>query len=178
MLGVDVATAARLLRKKQTDGNTVSKSVKLLGLDRQEFYIRLARNAKIKEFVSPNPRVLGMMKQLRAKGIKVALHTNSGKELAKKTLGALGIGRDCYDLLVTSDDTEPKPSPAGYRFILHAMGAKPAEAVYVGDRFEVEIEPAKRIGMRTVLVGKANRANQVDYVVARPEKVEEILRME
>ncbi len=176
MLSVDVATAANLLREKQAAGKTVSKSVELLGLDRRDFYRRLARKVKIKEFVSPNPRVIGMLRRLRANGIKVVLHTNSGSELAKKMLNTLGIGRDCYDLLVTSDDTEPKPSLAGYRFILRATRARAREVVYVGDRFKVEVEPAKRLGMKTVLVGKVKKEAQwADYVVTRPEKVEELL---
>lgn len=176
MLGVDVATAANLLRKKQAAGKTVSKSVELLGLDRREFYGRLAREVKIEEFVSPNPRVVGMLKRLRKRGIKVVLHTNSGSELAKKTLNTLRVSHNCFDLLVTSDDTEPKPSLAGYRFILSATRARAREAVYVGDRFEVEIEPAKRLGMRTILVGRANKkAQRADRAVTRPEKVEELL---
>jgi len=179
MLGVDVATAANMLRRKQAAGNTVSKSVDLLGLDRRKFYRRLARKVEIKEFVSSNPSVVGMLTRLRANGIKVVLHTNSGSELAKKTLNALGIGRDCFDLLVTSDDTEPKPSLMGYRFILRVMRARAREAVYVGDRFGVEVEPAKRLGMKTVLVGKAKQAPRgIDYAVARPEKVEDLLGTE
>jgi len=175
MMSLDVSSAHRLLMEKIAEHTTVSKSVTLLGLDRGEFYIRLARRVEVKKFVSPNPRVTAMLKRLRARSHIVVLHTNSGRDLARITLDALGMDDSCYDLIITSDDKEPKPSEEGYLHILAMTNAKPEEAIYVGDRFQVEVAPAKKLGMKTIFVGETSSAREADYTVNSVEEIENIV---
>jgi putative hydrolase of the HAD superfamily len=43
-----------------------------------------------------------------------------------------------------------KPEEAFYRFILQKLGARPEEALMVGDSFEKDVAAANRVGMRAV----------------------------
>ena len=43
-----------------------------------------------------------------------------------------------------------KPSPAFFRAMLEEAGCAPKEAIMVGDRIDNDIEPAQRLGMRTI----------------------------
>ncbi len=45
-----------------------------------------------------------------------------------------------------------KPNPAIYRQALDALDVAPAEAVFVGDRLDVDVAGPQKIGMRAVLV--------------------------
>jgi putative hydrolase of the HAD superfamily len=45
-----------------------------------------------------------------------------------------------------------KPHPAAFHTALDALNVKPHEAVYVGDRLKVDVEPARRIGFWGVLI--------------------------
>ncbi|MEM4346772.1 MAG: HAD hydrolase-like protein, partial [Candidatus Caldarchaeum sp.] len=74
-------------------------------------------------------------------------------------------GSDCYDFIVTSDDAEPKPDPAGYMLLLSKSGAEAGEALYVGDRCDVELAPAKKIGMLTAGVNLSDCV-YVDYILS------------
>ena len=44
------------------------------------------------------------------------------------------------------------------------LGLRPDEILYVGDRWEVEVEPAKRLGMRTALVSQKTRGDPDVYL--------------
>ncbi|MDW7977538.1 MAG: HAD hydrolase-like protein, partial [Candidatus Caldarchaeum sp.] len=104
------------------------------------------------KFIVPSPTVAEMLRNIRRRGVVVGLHTNSGRRLALKVLSCLGVDEECYDFMVSSDDAEPKPDLAGYVVLLSKAGVKAFESLYVGDRCDVEIAPAKKLGMQTALV--------------------------
>lgn len=169
LLGISKEEARARLQEKKRIFKTVSKSVEALGVDRRDLFNRLAERLEIEKHIPRRPDVAKSLRTLRERGVKVVLHTNSGRKLAERILNSLGVDSSCYDMLVTSDEVEPKPSQDGYRYILEKTGAEPWEAVYVGDRYEVEIKPAEEIGMKTIIVGEG-KYEDVTYAV------EEILR--
>jgi HAD superfamily hydrolase (TIGR01509 family) len=153
MLGVGMDEAFRKLDEKKRVVKTVSRSVELLGLNRHEFYERLGEVVGVDRYIKPAPEITSMMRELRGRGVVVGLHTNSGRKLASKVLNQLGVDPHCYDFIVTSDDAEPKPDHSGYMLLLEKARVNPGEALYVGDRCEVELKPAYEIGMDTAMVG-------------------------
>jgi HAD superfamily hydrolase (TIGR01662 family) len=86
---------------------------------------------------------------LRAMGVWVGIAGNqparAGDILRKLDLPA--------DLIATSDDWgAAKPDPAFFRALNAAVPCGPAETVYVGDRLDNDLRPAKAAGMRTAFV--------------------------
>jgi HAD superfamily hydrolase (TIGR01549 family) len=154
MLGVGRDEAFRQLYEKKRVVKTVSHSVELLGLNRHEFYERLGEVVEVDRYIKPAPEITSMMRELRGRGVVVGLHTNSGRKLASKVLNQLGVDPHCYDFIVTSDDAEPKPDHSGYMLLLEKARVNPGEALYVGDRCEVELRPAFELGMCTAYVGE------------------------
>ncbi len=152
ILGIGRSEAFRRLMEVKKEVKTVSKSVEILGINRSKFYERLAAVVDVKSYITTTPTVVEMLRWLRQRNVIVGLHTNAGKKLAMKVLMYLGIDSGCYDFIVTSDDAEPKPDLSGYLLLLEKAGVKPYEALYVGDRCEVEIAPAKRINMHTAAI--------------------------
>ncbi|MEM0349202.1 MAG: HAD family hydrolase [Candidatus Caldarchaeum sp.] len=151
-LGLDRAEAFKKLYETKKVYKTVSKSVEVLGIDRHKFYSLLAEKVQPCRYLSPDPLLKQFFAAVKGRRLFVGLHTNSGKMLALKVLDCLGVDDGCYDVLVTSDDAEPKPSIEGFRLLLSMADVSPEDALYVGDRCEVELEPAKRIGMRTAAI--------------------------
>jgi len=175
-LGVEMQEAAEKLRQMKNIYKTVSRSVEALGINRHRFYELLSIYAEPRNYIKHNPRTAYVLRELRRRGYKVALHTNSGRRLAEKVLDAIGIERDCYDVLITSDDAEPKPSLNGYFMCLDRLGAKPEETLYVGDRAEVELKPAKEAGMKTAIIGgKRTNHEFIDYFLNSLDSVLNIL---
>lgn len=151
-LGIRRGEAFRRLMEVKKVVKTVSRSVEVLQIDRKAFYAKLAERVKPEKYIRSSSEVVDLLKALRGRGLFVGLHTNSGSLLARKVLRCLGVSEECYDLLVTSDDAEPKPSPDGFQILLKVSGARADESLYVGDRCEVELEPAKKLGMKTAAI--------------------------
>lgn len=54
-----------------------------------------------------------------------------------------------------------KPAPLFFRMILDGLGVEPAEAVMVGDRLDLDVYPAKLLGMKAVRVLTGPYAGQL-----------------
>ena len=54
--------------------------------------------------------------------------------------------------LVSEEMGVSKPNPLFFQIILDFLGVEPKEAVMVGDRLDLDIFPAKFLGLRTVRV--------------------------
>jgi putative hydrolase of the HAD superfamily len=65
-----------------------------------------------------------------------------------------------FRVLVFSSDTRSvKPSAKLFRAALDALGALPADALFVGDSLERDVAPASRLGLRTAWVARDRTAN-------------------
>ncbi len=153
MLGVTTETAAKRLMEAKSRVLTTSASLDLLGIPRSEFYERLSRMVEPARHIKPQLGVEDGLRRIKARGVKTALHTNAGRALTRKVLSALGLRPEVFDIIVTSEDAAPKPSPQGYELLLLSAGCSPEECIYVGDRAVAELRTAKIMGMFTVKVG-------------------------
>lgn len=69
-----------------------------------------------------------------------------------------------------------KPSPRMYREALRLLGTKPGETAAVGDRVDLDVVPAKRLGMFSVLVlSGVTRREDLKGLKERPDLVLERL---
>lgn len=88
-----------------------------------------------------------MLAALRAAGLPLGVVTGKGRHAWEVTEEALGLGP--FAVVVTDDDVRaPKPDPGGLLAAAGAMGAAPADVVYVGDS-KVDLRAGKAAGMRT-----------------------------
>ncbi|MFF7331575.1 HAD-IA family hydrolase [Streptomyces sp. NPDC008150] len=90
------------------------------------------------------------LRQLRADGMWLGISGNqtvrSGRILRELFTGEV-------DLIGTSDDWgATKPDPAFFQRVVEAAPFEPAEMLYVGDRVDNDVRPAREAGMRTALV--------------------------
>lgn len=175
-LGVSPSEAERLIAEARRTYVTLTRSLEGLGIPRDYFYSELSRRLDY-SILKPDPRIAQLLRELRRRGYRVAIITNSGRPHALNTLKALGVPLDAFDALITSSDVgEPKVSPEPYLKGLELIGARPSEAVYMGDRVEDEVKPAKQLGMITILVSERPMESPwVDYVIDTPFKVVEVL---
>lgn len=91
-----------------------------------------------------------MLRELKNKGYKIALLTNSSvfaiNEIKRKTKIL-----DYIDYPVFSYDIGAvKPDLKGYRYILKKSKTKPFQAVMIGDNPEDDFYPAKKIGINSI----------------------------
>jgi putative hydrolase of the HAD superfamily len=94
-----------------------------------------------------------LLDSLRAQGLKTGIVANAWPEpgrLLRRDAEQLGIaGR--MDVIVFSTDVGVcKPEPAIFLHALEQLGVDPVDAVYVGDRVDVDVQGAADVGMTTI----------------------------
>ncbi len=176
-LGVTEDHAERRLMEARKACVTLTQAIELIGVSRHYFYEELSKRLNYSKFLKPDTRIKGLMDALHAMGLKVAIITNSGRPHALKTMEALQLPPESVDALITSSDTEPKTSPKPYLKALEALGVKASEAIYMGDRVEEEVKPAKLLGMKTILVSESKvESPYVDWVIDTPFRIIDLLK--
>ncbi|MFC4866981.1 HAD family hydrolase [Streptomonospora arabica] len=103
------------------------------------------------------------LSELRAMGLSVVVAGNQ-PSAAGPSLAAMDLPAD--RIHVSEDWGVSKPDPAFFARVVDAAGATPAEILYVGDRLDNDVLPAKRAGLRAALL----RRGMLGYLHAgRPE---------
>ena len=97
----------------------------------------------------PLPGAGALLRELRARGLKVGVLTNYLREVQLEVLEAVGL-LSLVDSLVTVSEAPPKPHPASYAAICAALNVDPSEAVMVGDNWHNDVAGAAAAGLRAV----------------------------
>ncbi|MEM2910228.1 MAG: HAD-IA family hydrolase [Nitrososphaerota archaeon] len=174
-LGCSPEEAKAKLRTLRKEVASISWCLIKLGINLKEFYGELARRVTPSNHIKEIKGIKALLRKLKESGFKLAAHTNSGKALALKVLEALGIEPSTFDIIITSDDAEPKPSRDGYLKILELAGIAAEEAIYVGDRYEIDLKTAKELGINTIMVGKGRASKDVDFQVENIIEIDDLL---
>lgn len=125
-----------------------------------------------------HPGTIGALERLRRGGYRLAVVSNSDGR-AEEGLEAAGL-RGFFECVIDSQLVGfEKPDPRIFRAALDRLGLVPAEALYVGDIYEVDVVGARRAGMEVVLLDPlgnhagrdvrtaASIAEVAEYVLAR-----------
>ena len=123
--------------------------------------------------ISHDPEAVGVLRELRARGMKVGLLSNT---LWPRAFHDHFLERDgllhLFDArLYTSEMERTKPHASAFRTALDALGIEePGRAVFVGDRPFDDIYGARAAGLRAVL--KPNDALPAGFTIVDREPVE------
>ena len=93
-----------------------------------------------------------LLEALRDRGLKLALVSNTASPqwLLQPILERQGLASRVDAIVLSSEVGKRKPHPAIFERALAELGVDSSQAVFVGDRLEVDIVGASRVGMRTV----------------------------
>ena len=107
--------------------------------------------------------VLDAIASLEADGLALGIVSNFEAWL-EDLLGSLGV-RDRFPVRVISGlEGVEKPDARIFALALERIGADAADAVYVGDNPEFDVEPARAVGMLPVLIDRRGRFPDADCV--------------
>ncbi len=111
------------------------------------------------------PDVAGTLDELRAHGLQIGLLSNTARDL-ELFVAHHGLVVDA--LLTSRAHGKTKPHESIFRDLLDLLGVLPEEAVMVGDSIEDDIEGARAVGMRALLVDRDRR------YPGRPERLDSL----
>jgi putative hydrolase of the HAD superfamily len=102
---------------------------------------------------------LPVLELLRERGLKIGLLSNSSRDLNEFVVHH-SLGADA--VLTSHAHGKTKPHEAIFRAMLDLLGVEPQEAVMVGDTVDDDVEGARAVGMRAVLLDREGRYPEVE----------------
>jgi putative hydrolase of the HAD superfamily len=98
--------------------------------------------------------VLPVLEELRRYGLKLGLVSNTGRDLD----GFVAHHKLVVDAALGSRaHGKTKPHPTIFRAVLERLEVEPADAAMVGDSIEDDVEGARALGMRAILLDRRDR---------------------
>lgn len=168
-------------RKKRYKSST--EVLRQMGFGTAYDIIRLAEAAYMPELRKHllNDQQLQETLARLGKDYELAIITNSSIENTHEKLGMLGLSAGLFSAIVGIDDQGiiTKPHPQMFTVLLQTLEKDGKSIMIVGDRIGVDLVPAKKFGMQTVLVtwGKPFEPNpDVDYTVETVYEVESLAK--
>jgi HAD superfamily hydrolase (TIGR01509 family) len=178
-LGLGESETKTLLNRRRKELGTLTRTIQSLEIDRNAFFDAMADRIEPSLYIPRDPTVRSVIETLKERGFKTGLVSNSGRPLVRKILAAIGLEESLFDVTVTSTEAEPKPSPQPFLLAVKKVGCDVDEVVYVGDREEAEIRPAKHFGLKAVLVSRNGfvQSTCADAVVSNLSEVPEVVTL-
>jgi putative hydrolase of the HAD superfamily len=111
--------------------------------------------------LEPNPRLVEQLMRLPGRRF---VFTNGARDYADRVLARLGVTA-CFDGVFTIEDADltPKPAPSTFRHFVERYGFDPHRAAFFEDTPR-NLEPAKALGMTTVLIGDGHGKPLGDHI--------------
>ena len=150
-LGVDRAEANRIRAHFwQRYGATLLGLMRHHGTDPDHFLVETHRFDRLHEMMVFERALRGMLRALPGRRI---VFSNAPRHYAEAVLEIMGVRRLFEDVVGIEDlDYHPKPGIRAYRSLLQRRRLNAAQCIMLEDS-AVNLRTAKRLGMRTVLVG-------------------------
>lgn len=135
-------------------GATLQGLMRHHGTDPRHFLWHTHQFPALERMVLRQGGLRAALKRLRGRKI---VYSNAPAFYVREVLSLLGIG-DLFDEVFSIEGARfrPKPDPHGFYRLLRVRRLTPARCVMVEDSLE-NLKTAKRIGMKTVLIGPAPR---------------------
>ena len=112
---------------------------------------------------------------LKTAGVRMALLTRNSRRSVETICRRLGMA---FDMIVSREDSEPKPSPQPVRMILERLGCAADEAIMVGD-YLYDVQAAQSAGVSAILLDGPHRSSftaQADHEATRLRQTLHIIR--
>lgn len=98
-------------------------------------------------YLSEDKKLQNFLKELK-KRHKLGVLTNNNKIQTERILKKLKI-EEFFDVIFTYESFKLiKPDPRIFMKVINNIGVKPDECLMVGDRYDVDLVPAKEVGMQ------------------------------
>jgi HAD superfamily hydrolase (TIGR01509 family) len=177
-LAVTPEKAKLLLKNGKSRFGTLTGTLENLKINRELFFEEIVKRVEMEKYLKADPSVKNMLTHLRGSGLRIGLVSNSGRPVVLKILSTIGLAPEEFDVVVTSSDAKPKPSPEPFLLAIRKIGSDVEHSVYVGDRDAEELQPAKKLGIKTILVDQEGHstANWADYVVRSLSELPELMK--
>jgi len=127
----------------------------------------------------PFPEVAGALAELRGRGFKLAILSNTDPDLLDASLERIGVSVD--GLVTAAEAGSYKPAPGHWEHFFARYDADREQHVHVGASLYHDIEPASRLDLKAVWINRLHersdlpRAGELKDLARLPEVLDELL---
>ena len=138
------ATRKRLLAEKGT-AQTLSAVCSELGGNVRELHDFFIQKLQPEQYLGRDERVVGLLERL-AKHFSLYIYTNNNRVLATRIINHLGFGPSLRSTFTIDDEWRAKPDEVMVNRVLQEIGLTPPEALFVGDRYDIDLRVPEQCG--------------------------------
>jgi putative hydrolase of the HAD superfamily len=138
------ATRARLAEASGTV-QTLSAVCTELGGNVRELHAWFEKRLRPESHLVRDERVIALLSRLR-ESLNLYVYTNNNSALTTRILDYLGLGGMFSRIFAIDDGWRAKPDEITLERILAATGLAPAEVLFVGDRYDVDLRLPEQKG--------------------------------
>lgn len=170
LLGLTMNDQVEYIKKN----HKIALSIEDLKKHRESIFSLLEKELKVM------PGIKNLLRQLKKKGIKIAIASNKTRALLEEELPKLKLASS-FDLIVAKEDAEkPKPDPEMFLLTVKRLNVSPKNCVVIEDAIH-GVGAAKKAGMYAVGVCSSfhNSFKDADLVVQTTKDltISKILRL-
>jgi 2-haloacid dehalogenase len=127
----------------------------------------------------PFPEVPGALAEIRGRGFKLAILSNTDPELLDASVERIGVSVD--GRITAAEAGSYKPAPGHWERFFDQYDADREQHVHVGASLYHDIEPASRLDLKAVWINRLNersdvpRAAELKDLARLPELLDELL---
>jgi len=140
-----VASTRQMLTEESGTVQTISAVCRELGGSVQELHRFFERTLRPEAFLVRDERVIRMLERL-AERYSLYIYTNNNRVLTARIVNYLGLDRVMSGIFAIDDAWRPKPDEEMVGRILEQIGLVPNEALFVGDRYDVDLRVPEQLG--------------------------------
>jgi 2-haloacid dehalogenase len=107
----------------------------------------------------PFPEVPGALAELRGRGFRLAILSNTDPELLNASLERIGVTVDAR--VTAAEAGSYKPATGHWDYFFEHNGAEPERHVHVAASLYHDIEPAARLGLKAVWINRLHESSDM-----------------
>jgi putative hydrolase of the HAD superfamily len=130
---------------------TISGVVVMAGVPLMTYLYECGRRYDGSVYIKKDKALISLLKRLR-KQYKLLVVTNNNRTQTDLILTKLGIEEFFHHIYSLYETRIIKPDPKLYENIVEECGLIREECLVVGDRYDIDLAPAEKLGMQSMLV--------------------------
>ena len=175
---ISYESASELVDLEGKKGYSWGKSAEnTTGIEESKLLKIMEKEVDKAQYIKEDKRLLKAFTKLSEKNYKHYVLTNSTLAQTKNVLDALGLNPNTFRFeTIFSLESIPKLKPhrSGFLEVMKHSGLNPNNHLMIGDRNEIDIIPAKSLGMFACFVGQSNNKFS-DFSVSHPADILQFL---
>jgi putative hydrolase of the HAD superfamily len=156
--GIDESDACQLIKDAKNRitaatgrDSTLTAACLELGGDMRQLHEHFAAEIRPESFLSRDNGLANLLNKL-VNRVDLYIYTNNNRILCDRIIKSLGISACFRGAFTIEDYWRPKPDTDVLEKIFARIGRKPAECLFIGDRYDVDLRLPASMGSEVFLV--------------------------